>query len=98
VAVSRSGSQVTVEVDVGIVVQMVPACLPLHATGLRGLVDGRATKPDAVTDDNGSREFAAATRGPNGLAIKGSAYSGVIGGNPGDCRGGRRDPCRSGRR
>jgi hypothetical protein len=84
VAVSRSGSQVTIEVDVGIVVEMVgPARLPQHATGLRGLVDGKATKPDAVTDDNGSREFAAATRGPNGLAIKGSAYSGVIGGNPG---------------
>jgi len=44
---------------------------------------GRLMELDAATDDNGSHKSAAATRGPNGLSIKGSAYSGVIGGNPG---------------
>jgi len=84
VTVSRSGSQVTVEVDVEIAVRLVG--VPVYRYTLSSSEvwdDGRLMKLDAVTDDNGSRAFAAATQGPNGLAMKGSAYSGVIGGNPG---------------
>jgi hypothetical protein len=84
VTVSRSGSQVTVEVGVDIAVRIVGVPVYRYTLSSSEVWDGgRLMELDAVTDDNGSREFAAATRVPNGLAIKGSAYSGVIGGNPG---------------
>ena len=38
---------------------------------------------DAVTNDNGSRQVAAARRESGRLAIEGSGYSGALGGNPG---------------
>ncbi len=84
VTVARSGPQVTVEVEVDIAVRIVGVPVYRYTLSSSEIWDGgRLLKLVAVTNDNGSREFAAATRGPNGLAIKGSAYSGVIGGNPG---------------
>ena len=84
VTVSRSGAQVTVEVDVDITVRIVGVPVYRYTLSSSEVWDGgRLMKLDAVTEDNGSRGFAAAARGANGLAIKGSAYSGMVGGNPG---------------
>ncbi len=84
VAVSRSGTKVTVDIDVDIAVRIIGVPVYRYTLSSQEVWDGgRLMKLDAVTDDNGSRQFAVATRGPDGLRIKGSAYSGVIGGNPG---------------
>ena len=84
VTVSRSGSQVTVEVEVDIAVRIVGVPVYRYTLSSSEIWDGgRLLKLDAVTDDNGTRGFAAAARSANGLAIKGSSYTGVVGGNPG---------------
>jgi hypothetical protein len=84
VTVARSGAQVTVEVDIDIAVRIVGVPVYRYTLSSSEVWDGgRLTRLDAVTDNNGSREFVAAARGSNGLAVKGSGYSGVVDGNPG---------------
>ena len=84
VSVSRSGSQVTVKVNVDITARIVGVPVYRYTLSSSELWDGgRLTKLEAVTDDNGSRHFASAKRGPNGLAIEGSVFTGTVRGNPG---------------
>ena len=84
VSVSRSGSQVIVGVDVDIAVRIIGVPFYRYTLSSQEVWDGgKLMKLDAVTNANGSRQFAAATRGPKGLAIKGSAYSGFVVGDPG---------------
>lgn len=84
VAVARNGSEVSVEVHVDIAVRIVGVPVYRYTLSSSEIWDGgRLMKLDAATNDNGSREFASATRGPNGAELQGSAYSGAIAGNPG---------------
>lgn len=84
VTVSRSESRVTVDVEVEIAVRIVGVPVYRYRLSSREVWDGgRLTALEATTDDNGSPQSASATRGPNGLAVKGSGYSGIVDGNPG---------------
>ena len=84
VTVSRSGSQVTVKVDVAITARIVGVPVYRYTLASSEVWEGgKLMKLEAATDDNGSRQFAAAKRGSNGLAVNGSGYSGVVAGNPG---------------
>lgn len=84
VAVARSGSQVTVEVDIDISVRIVGVPIYRYTLASSEVWDGgRLMRLDAVTNDNGSRQVAAARRESGRLAIEGSGYSGALGGNPG---------------
>ena len=84
VTVARSGSQVTVKVDIDISVRIVGVAIYRYTLASSEVWDsGRLMRLDAVTNDNGSRQVAAGRRESGRLAIEGSGYSGALGGNPG---------------
>ncbi len=83
-AVSRSGRQVRVDINIDINVRILGLSAYSYALSSRELWEnGMLRTLKATTNDNGNREFANAERVSGGLQIVGSGFKGLVPGNPG---------------